>query len=210
MYLHDSVSVPAGVAQYVEHVVTAAINPDASGIEVTVLAHVLQLRSGAYRDSGTLAFVVPLAVRRQELAVRGRPRPTALPIASGLSLPRPRILPAARSGPAGRMARQAVRAFGAGDLATLARPGGGRAPSTRRLPSGWRAVGVGHAEVTGPADAPAALVEVMARPPTGGATYVIPVRVQLWPVHEDSPSKVAARGFRSHLQRGSDRQSDAH
>jgi hypothetical protein len=63
--LRRSVSLPAGMAQYADLVVAAGSRPVAGGVEATVLAHVLQVRSGAYRDGGTLAFVVPLAVRRQ-------------------------------------------------------------------------------------------------------------------------------------------------
>ena len=50
--LRGSVSVPAGVAQYVDQVVAAGSRSVAGGIEVTVLAHVLQVRSGAYRTAG--------------------------------------------------------------------------------------------------------------------------------------------------------------
>jgi hypothetical protein len=58
--LGGSVSVPDGVAQYADHVVPTGSHPVPGGIEVTVLAHVLQVRSGACQDGGTLAFVVPL------------------------------------------------------------------------------------------------------------------------------------------------------
>jgi hypothetical protein len=177
--LGGSVSVSDGVAQYADHVVPIGSSPVAGGIEVTVLAHVLQVRSGAYLDGGTLAFVVPLAARGGRVAVAGRPRPAALPIASGLSLPRPPAAPATLSQLAGRVARQAVVALLAADATTLKRLGGGRAPATRPLPSGWRARRVGHAEVTGTTRALIAQVPVRARPPAGRASYVVPVRVQL-------------------------------
>jgi hypothetical protein len=177
--LHGSVSVPEGAAQYVDYVAAVDSTRDAAGIEVTVLAHVLQLRSGTYRDGGTLAFVVPLAARRKQFAVRAGPRPAALPIASGLSLPRPQAVPAALSGPAGRMAREAVIAFVAGDVQTLARLGGGRAPSTQPVPSGWHVVGVGRAEVTGPTSAPVAQVPVRVQPAGHLAVSTFPERVQL-------------------------------
>ncbi|HYN17431.1 MAG TPA: hypothetical protein VEY96_05030, partial [Actinomycetes bacterium] len=189
--LRRSVSVPPGVTQYTDLVVAAGSRSVAGGIEVTVLAHVLQLRSGAYRDGGTLAFAVPLAVRRDEIAVAGRPRPAPLPVASGLSLPRPRTPPADLPPAAGRVARQAVVALVNGDTATLARLGGGRAPSTSPLPNGWRALSVGTAELAGPpgahagaemavqAGAVAAMVPVRVRPPTGPVSYLVPVRVQL-------------------------------
>jgi hypothetical protein len=177
--LGGSVSVPDGVAQYADQLVVAGSSPVAGGIEVTVLAHVLQVRSGAYRDGGTLAFVVPLAARREGVAISGRPRPTALPIASGPSPPRPRPAPASLSRLAGGVARQAVAALIAADVTTLTRLGGGRAPSTRPLPSGWRGTRVGDAEVTEGPGALLAQVPVRVRPPAGQASYVVPVRVRL-------------------------------
>jgi hypothetical protein len=88
-------------------------------------------------------------------------------------------LPSSISQLARRVAHQAVVALVTSDKGALARLGGGRAPSTRPLPSGWRAVSIGPAEVTGPAGAPAAQVPVRARPPTGPVSYSLPVRVQL-------------------------------
>ena len=177
--LRRSVSVPTGAAQYTDLVVPADSRPVAGGVEVTVVAHVLQVRSDGYRDGGTLAFVVPLAVRREGMGVAGRPRPTTVPFGSRLSLPRPPALPSSISQLARRVAHQAVVALVTSDKGALARLGGGRAPSTRPLPSGWRAVSIGPAEVTGPAGAPAAQVPVRARPPTGPVSYSLPVRVQL-------------------------------
>jgi hypothetical protein len=57
-----SVSVPEGMAQYADHVAPAGSRAVTGGVEVTVLAHVLQVRSDGYQDGGTLAFVVPVAV----------------------------------------------------------------------------------------------------------------------------------------------------
>jgi hypothetical protein len=123
------------VAQYADQLVVAGSSPVAGGIEVTVLAHVLQVRSGAYRDGGTLAFVVPLAARREGVAISGRPRPTALPIASGPSPPRPRPAPASLSRLAGGVARQAVAALIAADVTTLTRGRrGGKLHHEDRLP----------------------------------------------------------------------------
>jgi len=177
--LRRSVAVPTGVAQYTDLVVPAGSRSVVGGVEVTVVAHVLQVRSDGYRDGGTLAFVVPLAVRREGIGVAGRPRPTTVPFGSRLSLPSPRALPPSMSRLARQVAHQAVVALVTSDKAALARLGGGRAPSTRPLPSGWRAVSIGPAEVTGPAGAPAAQVPVRARPPTGPVSYSLPVRVQL-------------------------------
>ena len=177
--LSRSVSVVDGEAQYADLVVPAGSRLVANGIEVTVLAHVLQLRSGAYRDGGTLAFVVPLTIRREGIAVTGGPRPASLPIASGLTLPHPPTVPREMAAVAGRMARQVVTAAVAQDRTTLIRLGGSRPPSILPLPPGWRVTGVGRAEVTGPPGAPTALVPVRARPPVGRASYIFPARVQL-------------------------------
>ncbi len=73
--LRRSVAVPAGVAQYADLVVPAGSRSVVGGVEVTVVAHVLQVRSGGYRDGGTLAFVVPLAVRQEGIGVTGRAAP---------------------------------------------------------------------------------------------------------------------------------------
>jgi hypothetical protein len=174
-----SVTVPDGVAQYADLVVAAGSRPVVDGVEVTVVAHVLQVRSDGYRDGGTLAFVVPLAVRREGIGVAGRPRPTTVPFGSRLSPLRPRALPASMSRLARRVAHQAVVAFVTSDNAALARLGGGRAPSTRPLPSGWRVASIGPAELTGSAGALTAQVPVRARPATGPVSYSLPVRVQL-------------------------------
>ena len=177
--LRRSVDVPASVTQYADLVVPAGSRSVAGGVEITVIAHVLQARSEEYRDGGTLAFVVPLAVRREGIGVTGRPRPTAVPVSPQLSLPRPPAAPPSMSPLAGRVAHQAVVALVTGDRAALARLGGGRPPSARQLPPGWRAVSVGTAEVTGSAGALAAEVPVRARPPTGPVSYSLPVEVQL-------------------------------
>jgi hypothetical protein len=188
--LRASVTLPAGVAQYADLVVAADSRPIDGGIEVVVLAHLLQLRSGAYQDGGTLAFAVPLTVLPEGAVVRGRPRPVAPPIAPGRSLPQPRAAPAALERTARDVARQAVRALVAADRTTLIRLGGGRSPSTRPLPSGWRAIRVGNAdavEAAGPLTAReaggslTAHVLVRARPPAGSASHVVPVRVVLEP-----------------------------
>lgn len=199
--LRRSVSLPAEVAQYADLVVVAGSRSVAAGVEVTVLAHVLQVRDGGYADGGTLAFVVPMTMQGEGAAVTGRPRPTTVPVAPRLSLPRPPAVPPSLSRSAERVAHEAVVAFVTSDTAALTRLGGGRAPSTRPLPSGWRVVSVSPAEVTGTAGAHpaqvagpggalagqvegtgaklAAEVMVRARPPAGPAAYSLPVRVQL-------------------------------
>jgi hypothetical protein len=177
--LRGSVSLPDGVAQYADLIVPAGSRSDDGGIEVVLLAHLLQLRSGGYQDGGTVAFAVPLAVLPDGAAVRGRPRPVELPLAAGRSLPPARAATAELAGAARRVAREAVTALVASDPAALARLGGGHPPPTRRLPPGWRVTRVGSAEVSEAAGSLTAQVPVHARPPTGSASYVIPVRVLL-------------------------------
>jgi hypothetical protein len=199
--LRRSVDVPAGVAQYTDLVAAAGGRSVAGGVEVTVVAHVLHVRGDIYTDGGTLAFVLPLVIQGAEVAVAGRPRPTSVPVASQLSLPRPPAPAPFQSRAAERAAHEAVVAFVTGDDAALTRLGGGRTPSTRPFPSGWRVVSVGPANVTGETGsgpAPVAgsgralagqrtgtatrlVAEVMvrARPPTGPASYSLPVHLNL-------------------------------
>ena len=206
-----SLSVPADVAQYADLVVPAGSRPVAGGVEVTVVAHVLQVRDDVYRDGGTLAFVVPMAVQREGVAVAGLPRPTTVPVASQSSLPGPPAVPASLSRVVERAAHQAVVAFVTSDRAALLRLGGGRAPSTRPLPWGWRVVSVSPADVAVPAarlsvrgagpgrgfagqvkgagKELAAEVTVRARPPAGPASYSLPVQVQM----EAGPQGIVVR-----------------
>jgi hypothetical protein len=187
--LDRSVSLPPGVSQYADQVVASGTRPVDGGIEVTVLAHVLQLRSGGYHDGGLLAFVVPLAGGQDRLAVRGAPRPTTPPVAAGLPLRRPQALSPALAAAAARVARHAVVALVQRDTAELTRLGGGIAPDIRPLPPGWRAVGVGAAEVAGPAGVPTARVRLRARAPGGAASYLVPVHVRM----DAGPHGVIAR-----------------
>jgi hypothetical protein len=62
-----------------------------------------------------------VTVRREGIAVTGGPRPTSVPVASGLPLPHPPAVPPEVAPVAGRMARQAVAAAIAGDGTALAR-----------------------------------------------------------------------------------------
>jgi hypothetical protein len=123
--LDGSVSLPPGVAQYADQVVASEVRPVDGGVEVTVVAHLLLLRSRGYRDAGTQAFVVPLVGGADGLAVRDAPRPTSLPVAAGRPVGRPQVVPAS-------VAPAAARA---------APPGGGGGGRAGRLgagvPSGW-------------------------------------------------------------------------
>jgi hypothetical protein len=177
--LRRSVSIPDGVAQYADLVVAAGGRPVAGGVEVTVLAHVLQVRSGVYHDAGNLAFIVPLAVRPDGVAVAGRPRPAALPVASRAPLSPTRPAPAELSPEAGRVARRAVDALAAGDTATLTRLMRGPVPPPRPLPSGWRVLSVGTAEAAGAPGEVTARVPVRVQPPAGQASYLVSAHVRL-------------------------------
>jgi hypothetical protein len=184
----DAVQAGPGDAQYVDAVLPAGARPAGGTLEVTVLAHVLELRSGRYRSGGTLAFVVPMAEEAGGAGVTGAPRPSLLP-ATRLAPPGRVRPPAELSRAAGAAAERAVAAVLAGDRAGLARLGGGGVPEVRALPAPWRASGVVAAEVTGPADGLMAEVQVRARPSPGGASYLVPVRVWL----ADSSSGPAVR-----------------
>ncbi len=178
--LDGSVSSPAGTSQYPDYVLPAAVRPLEQGVEVTVLAHLLQARSGAAHDGGTVAFVVPMVDGPKGAAVSGMPRPAPLPVDPALTT-RLVALPAALAHTAAIAAGQAVVALLNGDSVTLAKLGGGAVPEARPLPDGWRAVGIAGIRPAGPPEAPTVQVLVRARPPTAGIEYLVPVRVSLRP-----------------------------
>jgi hypothetical protein len=176
--LDGSVSPRAGTTQYADQLVASDVRPVDGGVEVTVLAHVLQVGADGYRDGGTLGFVVPLAGGSGGLAVRDAPRPASLPLAGGLRVGRSQPVPAPVAQAAARTARQAVVAVVRADAVALTRLGGGTPPAVRPLPRGWRATGVGTAEVTGPVSSLTARVVLRARAPAG-TRYLVPVLVRL-------------------------------
>jgi hypothetical protein len=168
---------PEGVSQYADQVAPIGVRPVGSGLEVTMLAHLLELGPDGYRDAGTVAFVVPLVGGAGGMAVGGAPRPTALPLDPGVAPSRPAPL----GGPARAaegLARRAVVALLAGDAAELARLGGGVPPVTRPLPAGWRAGAVAEVALAGPSSAPTVEVLVRATAPGGRARYLVPVAVE--------------------------------
>jgi Conjugative transposon protein TcpC len=176
--LGRSVSVPAGISQYVDYVQPVATRSTSGGAEVTVLAHLLESHSGTYRDGGMLAFVVPLARGRRGLAVSALPRPASLPMAGGLAVRRALLAPETAHDVTA-LARHAVAALFNGDRADLAALGGGTSPQARSLPDGWRAVGITTIQAAGPPEEPTAQVLVRVRPPTSVAEYVVAVLVWL-------------------------------
>jgi hypothetical protein len=176
--LGASVSVPAGTSQYVDYAQPVGTHSLRGGLEVTVLAHLLESRAGAYREGGLLAFVVPLARASRGLAVSGLPRPAPLPIAPGLTVRRAVLSPEAARDVA-VVARHAVAALLNQDHADLATLGGGTPPETRPLPEGWRAGAITTIQAAGPPEKPTAQVLVRARPPSTEAVYLIPVLVSL-------------------------------
>ena len=182
--LDRAVSLPAGTSQYADQLEAVGVRPVAGGAEVTVLAHLLEMGRGGYRDRGTVAMVVPVAGGPGGLAVRGPPWPAPLPV--DRSLRAPPSGSAAGSGWTGsgataarKVARRAVAALLAGDRAALARLGGGTPPAASSLPSGWRAGQVTRVELGGLAGAPVAQVFLLAAAPQGSARYLVPVRVWL-------------------------------
>jgi len=176
--LADAVRVQPAGAQYVDEVLPAGVRAADGTLEVTVLAHVLEVRAGQYRSGATLAFVVPVAMGAGGFGVSGVPRPAPLPArpipAPGRVEPPPELSEAA-----GAAAERAVTALLAGDRGGLARLGDGDLPEVRALPPGWHGHGTVGTEVTGPAGALVAEVLVRASPPGGGASYLMPVRVWL-------------------------------
>ncbi len=176
--LGTSVSVPAGTSQYVDYVQPVGTHSAREIVEVTVLAHLLESRSGAYREGGILAFVVPLTRGSRGLAVSGLPRPAPLPIAAGLTVRRVVLSPQTARDVAA-VARRAVAALLNHDRADLVALGGGTAPGTRSLPDGWRAAEITTISAAGPPAEPTAQVLVLASHATTGARYVIPVLVSL-------------------------------
>jgi hypothetical protein len=176
--LGATVSVPAGTSQYADYVQPVGARSVGGVVEVTVLAHLLESRSGAYRDGGLLAFVVPLTRGAGGLAVSGLPRPTSLPIATGLTVRRPVLAPeVARAVVA--VARRAVVALLRRDHADLAALGGGTPPRTHPLPDGWRTGEITTVHAAGPPEEPTAEVLVLASPSTTRVSYVIPIMVSL-------------------------------
>jgi hypothetical protein len=176
--LGTSVSVPAGTSQYVDYLQPVNERSVPGGLEVTVLAHLLESRAGTYREGGLLAFVIPLFRGSRGVAVSGLPRPAPLPIASGLTVRRAVLSPATARDVAA-VARYAVTAMLERDRSDLAALGGGTPPEARPLPDGWRASAITAIQAVGPPEEPTAQVLVRAKPPTTEATYLIPIVVSL-------------------------------
>jgi|SRR6266542_744731 hypothetical protein len=176
--LGTSVSVSAGTSQYVDYVQPVGTRSVRGAVEVTVLAHLLESRAGAYREGGMLAFVVPLTRGNRGLAVSGLPRPVPLPIVSGLSVRRD-VLPPQTARDVAAVARRAVVALLSRNRADLLALGGGARPEARPLPDGWRASEVTTVQAAGPPEEPTAQVLVRVAPPTTATRYVIPVVVSL-------------------------------
>jgi len=176
--LVDAVRMGPATAQYVDEVLPAGVRPAGGTLEVTVLAHVLEVHGGQYRNGATLAFVVPVTPGAGSVGVSGIPRPASLP-ARPIPVPGRVEPPPELSGAAIAAAEQAVTALLAGDRDELARLGDGALPEARKLPLGWRGHATVSAEVSGPASALVAEVLVRASPPGGAAAYLVPVRVSL-------------------------------
>jgi hypothetical protein len=174
----DGVHAQPGVSQSPDLVLPAGVRPIERGMEVTLVAHLLQTRDGTMRDGGTVAFVVPLATGSRGMAVTGIPRPATLPVDPSLTSRAP-ALPAVAARSAAVAAGQAVAAVLNGDHTALVRLGGGGAPAVRPFPAGWRPVGIAAIRPAGPSSTPSALVLVRARPTVAGIEYLVPVRVSL-------------------------------
>jgi hypothetical protein len=178
--LEGSVAPQAGTSQYADYVAPAGVRSLRDGVEVIVLAHLLQDRSGEAHDAGTVAFAVPMRNGPRGAAVSGLPRPARVPVDPSL-VTRSIALPAALARATAIAAGQGVAAMLNGDRVALARLGGGKVPDARPLPDGWRAVGIARIRPAGPAEAPSAQVLIRARASAAGVEYLVPVDVSLWP-----------------------------
>lgn len=69
----------SGTSRYADLVVPAGTRPAEGGVEVTVLAHVVEVRAGRYRDGEVLAYVVDVTATAAGVAVSGPPRRAPLP-----------------------------------------------------------------------------------------------------------------------------------
>jgi hypothetical protein len=164
------------VSQLTDVVLAERVHRLPDGLSVTVVAHLVQTRQGVPTDGGTVAFVVPLLSGPRGFAVSGLPRPAQLPLDPSLSAtvaPLPIELARAAANSAG----QAVTAMLDANRSSLARLGGGRPPSIRPFPPGWRPLRIVDIRPTGPIVAPTVVVDVRARPPVAGVEYLVPVRV---------------------------------
>jgi hypothetical protein len=174
--LRGDVSAADGVSQLTDSVVAEHVDRLPNGLNVTVIAHLVQTREGVPADGGTVAFVVPLLSGPRGFAVSGLPRPAPLPLDPGLSAtvaPLPIELARAAANSAGR----AVTAMLDADRSSLARLGGGTPPSMRPFPPGWRPLRIVDIRPAGPIATPTVVVDVRARPSVAGVEYLLPVRV---------------------------------
>lgn len=169
-----------GVSQLTDSVLAAHVDRLPGGLNVTVIAHLVQIREGVPADGGTVAFAIPLLGGPRGFAVSGLPRPAPLPLDPSLSATGP-PLPIELARAAANSAGQAVAAMLDADRSSLARLGGGRPPSVRPFPPGWRPLRIVDIRPTGPIVTPTVVVDVRARPPVAGVEYLVPVRVSFKP-----------------------------
>jgi hypothetical protein len=174
--LGADVRAAGGVSQLTDSVLPERVDLLAGGVQVTVIAHLVQIRAGVAEDGGTVAFVVPLLSGPRGFAVSGLPRPAPLPLDPSLTPVVP-VLPIELARATATSAGQAVAALLDEDRATLARLGGGTPPRVLPFPSGWRPVRVADIRPTGPPGTPTVVVDVWARPSVAGLEYLVPVRV---------------------------------
>jgi hypothetical protein len=178
--LGGDVRVADEVSQLADSVLAERVDRLPDGLNVTVIAHLVQTREGVPEDGGTVAFVVPLLSGPRGFAVSGLPRPAPLPLDPHLSATVPPV-PVELARAALVSGGQAVTAMLNADTATLARLGGGRPPSVRPFPPGWRPLRVADIRPTGSLATPTVLVDMWARPPVAGLEYLVPVRVSFKP-----------------------------
>jgi Conjugative transposon protein TcpC len=81
--LGDAPRPGSGSSRYADQVVAAGARSVDGASEVTVLAHVVEVRDGHYQDGRMVAYVVPVRTSATRVAVTGPPRSTTLPFEPG-------------------------------------------------------------------------------------------------------------------------------
>jgi hypothetical protein len=77
----DEPRLASGRSRYADQVLPSGARAAGAGLDVTVLAHVVEVKDGQYRDDRMVAYVVAVRATSDGVTVSGPPRPHALPFA---------------------------------------------------------------------------------------------------------------------------------
>jgi hypothetical protein len=75
----DEPRLPSGRSQYADQVLPSGARSAGAGLDVSMLAHVVEVKDGRYRDGRMVAYVVSVRATSDGVSVSGPPRPEALP-----------------------------------------------------------------------------------------------------------------------------------